>query len=315
MVDKKLSFDDIKDNVLNVEGEQPLDSSADISSLDSPLKKVYERRIVAFTDILGFRNIVQRSSKFFTAAHQIVPEAKEDDLDLRILNALQIEVDSYKEAFAKEFSDDCHEIQETDLRVTTFSDSVILSVPDDPKNFALLLFSISFMVRELLRNGFLCRGGVAYGEVYHSKPDKSSSATIDRVFGPAFIKAYDLESKHANHARIIACNMMWAKIQEWKSNPENCAFCDYISQNIIRESDGAVKIDVLTHYKNKVDEGSYSEVESELKQIKERMESVLSSYVESPRVFSKLSKFAKEFNGVVKDFDESDVVINSSYLP
>ena len=277
-------------------------------SVDSPLQRVYEKRIVIFTDILGFRNIVQRSSEYFSAAVTIDPYQKELDLADRIRDALQLNIDVYIEAFKNQFNPDLA-ASDLDLRVSAFSDSVILSVPDNSINFSLALFALSFMVRDLLRNGFLCRGGIAFGEVHHARQDNSSGLlTLDRVFGPAFIKAYDLESQHAGHARIITCNATWKKIQEWGKITE-CNYCRYIKDNIIKESDGPAKVDILAHYRSKIDD--FESIRNELTSIQERIESVIHSYVESPKVFTKLSKFAKEFNELLTELKQDSLHINT----
>mgnify|MGYP000378799194 CR=1 FL=1 len=294
-------------------GESSSENSSPKALADNPYRQIYSQRIVAFIDILGFRNIVMKSSKFIESTGAVSPEAQESELDARIYNALNIPFSQYQRAFEKEYNLNDAEIAELDVKITTFSDSVILSAPDSPMNFSLLIYIASHVVRGLLINGFLTRGGIAYGEVFHrinrnSVEDKASP--IEPVFGPAFIKAYDLESKHAKTARIILCNAMWQKTKLWQENSE-CKYCLYIKGQIIRDKDGPAKIDTFSHIKL----GALSEIKDELYEIKSRLETVLGYYVESPAVFSKLAIFAREFNVEVDRFKDDSVKISEYHLP
>ena len=57
-----------------------------------------------------------------------------------------------------------------------------------------LLFHLRAIAFRLLRLGFLVRGGIARGDLFHH---------VGKVVGPALIKAYELENKKAVYPRII----------------------------------------------------------------------------------------------------------------
>ena len=59
---------------------------------------------------------------------------------------------------------------------------------------------------ELLNQGILIRGGIAYGDIYFDK---------NRIYGPALNHAYELESKYAIYPRIVLSPDL---IKETKSN-------------------------------------------------------------------------------------------------
>jgi hypothetical protein len=93
------------------------------------------------------------------------------------------------------------------LAVSTFSDHIVISVPFDRirstegiDDFApaVALFTLGPLVATVatasLRLGFLIRGGMSYGKLYHSG---------GVVFGPALIDAVSLESKSAVYPRIV----------------------------------------------------------------------------------------------------------------
>jgi hypothetical protein len=98
-------------------------------------------------------------------------------------------------------------VHDVALSVSTFSDHIVISVPVDRIKSAeglgdfapaLALLAVWPLVATVatasLRLGFLIRGGMAYGKLYHSE---------GVVFGPALIDAVSLESKSAVYPRIV----------------------------------------------------------------------------------------------------------------
>lgn len=141
--------------------------------------QIYKDRVLAFIDILGFKDMISQS----------VDNELEQQ---RILQAMDI-IHSYKELndkwVGKEIfiGDGC--------QVTTFSDSAVISYPlsYDGALFLLIIDIIHIQI-ELLRIGILVRGAITIGMAYHD---------IYNVFGPAMVKAYQLESSAAIYPRII----------------------------------------------------------------------------------------------------------------
>lgn len=87
-------------------------------------------------------------------------------------------------------------------KVLQFSDSIIRIRPLDSRAnsewaYGLLfneLNDIGMMQAELLVHGIALRGGMSIGEVYYDE---------FQVFGPEFVRAYELESSLANYPRAI----------------------------------------------------------------------------------------------------------------
>lgn len=130
----------------------------------------YEERVVAFVDILGFSAMVDNSSS----------NGEEYE---RIKSALETIQN------VKNISDI------NDAKVTTFSDSIIISYPAKARDpLFYILIDLIHLQLNLLQQGILVRGGIAKGKVRHVK---------EMVFGPAMISAYELESKYAVYPRII----------------------------------------------------------------------------------------------------------------
>ncbi|CAG2145553.1 hypothetical protein [Cupriavidus plantarum] len=80
-------------------------------------------------------------------------------------------------------------------RVTQFSDCIVVSYLVTERSAVFwLLNSIALQVLSLAENGFLVRGGLTVGRLYHS----------DRhVVGPAMNEAYRIESQVAKYPRIV----------------------------------------------------------------------------------------------------------------
>ena len=140
--------------------------------VDTPSE--YQERLVAFIDILGFKNLVKRSQT-----------------DRRVLNALwsviaTTQLDSILH----------YEIVNTGpgLEISQFSDCIVISAPVGwgyPYQMMGRLLTITGTMLRL--HGVLCRGGVTIGPLIHDS---------NFVFGPAFIEAFELE-KRAKVPRIL----------------------------------------------------------------------------------------------------------------
>lgn len=136
----------------------------------------YDDRVCLFLDILGFKEHVKST-------------VKKDELNIEkiteianLLSVLPLKV--------KRFGAENH-----DRQITQFSDSIVVSFRLTDKNaFAELLDDLMIIVINFLNKGYLVRGGISYGKLYHKQ---------NIVFGPAMNTAYELESKVAVYPRII----------------------------------------------------------------------------------------------------------------
>lgn len=138
---------------------------------------IYKKRIVAFVDILGFKTHIERS-------------VENPDHAKTLLNVLK------RVALAKSVNDSgLLPLKEHGKEVTSFSDCIVISYPLDYKGglFHILIDLIHIQL-DLLFNGIVLRGGITVGDVFHDD---------NIAFGPALVKAYDLESKVAKYPRIV----------------------------------------------------------------------------------------------------------------
>lgn len=137
----------------------------------------YKKRIVLYLDILGFQNKVNESinnQKVFDSIHKALSNIYSD-----------------------KFKNDNGPLKGTEYgtQISVFSDNIVYSEPYENKGswFGFIL-SIYWLINEILWDGFLTRGAIVIGDLYHDEKI---------VFGPALNEAYRLESKVAIYPRVI----------------------------------------------------------------------------------------------------------------
>jgi hypothetical protein len=128
----------------------------------------YEKRVVAFYDILGWR------SHIVAAASD--PSKIGELRRIILLHSRIVRLPT-----------------EEPVQVSTFSDNIVLSIR--PSKFVPYFLQALAMFQLMSANrGFLLRGGVSIGGLVHDS---------EVVFGPGLVKAYDLESQVAQFPRIV----------------------------------------------------------------------------------------------------------------
>lgn len=130
----------------------------------------YENRLTLFIDFLGFKDIVEKTSTDNEALNKLVAALEDAASTAKIGN-------------------------KSDFHVSQFSDCLVISYK--VKNEAALfeiVNKLSLIVVRITGQGYLLRGGLTFGKLYHS--DKA-------VLGPAMNRAYFLESEVAKCPRVI----------------------------------------------------------------------------------------------------------------
>lgn len=184
---------------------------------------IYENRILAFVDILGFKNMVQVSVSNFQE-------------QIRLMNAMNI-IHSYK-TMNDEGPDGG--LRKYGVQVTTFSDSAILSYPIsfDGGLFHVLIDLIHLQI-DLACLGIFIRGGVSIGLAHHDEFN---------AFGPAMVDAYELESQMAKSPRIILSGQtIRAGIAASKIH-QNPFDISLLNSLIKQDTDGFYFLDYLSQY-------------------------------------------------------------------
>lgn len=192
----------------------------------------YDDRLVAFIDILGFGNAV--SSTVDSKGNENEEEISKihEVFDLIQENWIEADTDTHSK------------------RVTIFSDSIVISVKIDEKSQVFYtLLEIKNMIMSLIWCGFLVRGAVVRGKLIH-EPSK--------VFGPALVEAYTLESKAALYPRIILDRELIAaagKAPSLQHDPETEK--KYVSALLEEDSDGMYYIDYFFKASEELDDPDF----------------------------------------------------------
>jgi hypothetical protein len=188
----------------------------------------FEGRFVAFVDVLGFCDLVNR--------------AKADRRTFEWLRDALARIDAQAQRL-EEYRQLCSSpvpgrvvssLPRTDVTMTAFSDCYLLSerASDDegersPWN---LMAAVQALGSDLLARGILTRGAVVHGKAFHQD---------SIAFGPAIIDAYKLEKDVAKYPRILVTDRVREAIR-W----DNQVYWD--DQLLLRDIDGSWFINVLT---------------------------------------------------------------------
>ncbi len=128
----------------------------------------YERRVVVFYDILGWRNHIEKAGKQLEKIGEL--------RRLVLLHSRMLRLPT-----------------PVPVNVSTFSDNVVISLKPS-KAVTSLLLAMATIVLSTATRGFYIRGGIAVGDIIHDD---------EVVFGPGLNRAYEIESKIAKFPRII----------------------------------------------------------------------------------------------------------------
>src|SRR5258705_10405392 len=129
--------------------------------------KTYEKSVVAFLDILGFKELVTKGKlSVVLGAMEIIKKR------IKL-------IDSFRDS---------------PLKSSQFSDSLIISAPDNDDGVIHLVHFTSLLASQLCLSGIWTRGALTMGQMHHRG---------DVAFGPALIDAVEMERELAIYPRIL----------------------------------------------------------------------------------------------------------------
>lgn len=172
-------------------------------------QKKDKERVVFFLDILGFKNLVNSF-----------------DTKKKYIKTILAKLNDLKK----------YQYKGSSLKVTTFSDSAIVSfVYTECSGLYSKLEALFFLQKELLEMGILIRGACSMEKAIHTR---------NYVFGPAINKAYILENKCALYPRIIISEDIIEKCSSYSMH-ENYNDKKDILKLLKQDTDGFYYIDYI----------------------------------------------------------------------
>ena len=174
----------------------------------------YERRLILFIDFLGFKEVVASSESDVGALPRLV--AALDDIG-RLGEASIFQ----------------------SQRVTQFSDSVVMSYRVTERSGVFwMINAIALTIISLADRGFLLRGAVTIGDLYHTR---------NHVVGPAMVHAYEMESQIARYPRVIVDPAV-IRLARRRRNEDHSPDDEegYIRSFIAEDTDGQLFIDYIS---------------------------------------------------------------------
>jgi len=256
----------------------------------------YEERLVAFIDILGFKEIVKQSEKDpskISLIYSVLNYLKNWEIPEKWnLKLVEIEEDAQKKG-----------VESFDIRgktnSTSFSDSIVVSVKvDNDVNevASTLIVNLANIGAVLFEQGILFRGGLTLGNIIHNENGT--------VFGQGLIDAYKLESNNAKYPRIILSD----KLIHCLNYPITTKKDRYpYHQYIDRFEDGCVGFHQMQYYQvmQSWEEMTIEKLTKSLEKIRKVIINGLDESFENPVVYEKYKWLKDQYHKLIilSDFD------------
>lgn len=150
---------------------------------------IYEDKIIAFIDILGWSDLLHSSSKNESLLSSIDSVAEANaELSQFTPQLNKTTNDLYNKFNLPSLAGEC------DIQCTHFSDTLVFSSSPNVLSTATLVATIIGHVQVLLRAGYYVRGAVTRGQLHHTRSS---------LYGPALVRAYQIEQKIAIFPRLV----------------------------------------------------------------------------------------------------------------
>lgn len=246
----------------------------------------YEKRVIAFLDILGFKNLISETNNKKT--FNLVKTSLEYIAGVR---------DEHYHGLFSEY-------KSIDKEISVFSDSIVISYSQNVRGgLFYILMDLVYICIYLNQNGIFVRGGITFGELYHKN---------HICFGPAMVAAYLLEEEKAIYPRIIVDN----KAFEFGINTPGYANtpkqeCEYLDTLLMKGDDGNFYLDYLSQAQEMDNPDYYIIV---LLDIQKHIISNLKHTKEDKHIFCKYKWFKEYYNRTVKGLYKKEFIQENGLL-
>ncbi|MFZ5940216.1 MAG: hypothetical protein ACOYXB_06545 [Bacteroidota bacterium] len=254
---------------------------------------IYEERLVAFIDILGFKEVVKKSERNADTRKLIYDSLvflkKREYASNWDLQLIEIEEDAQK-----------RNLEDFDISnrtaCTSFSDSIAVSVGYDKstinETLSTLIANLSLVGARLMTKGILFRGGITTGRTIH----------LDNgiIFGQGLIDAYELESKAASFPRILLSDKL-LKLLNYPITTKRDRYPYH--QYIKRFSDGCVGFHQMIYFEVLQSWKKMSErrLKIGLTRVKKTIINGLDNSFENPNIYNKYLWLKNEYDKLYID--------------
>lgn len=200
---------------------------------------IYEQRIVAFIDILGFKSLL----------NDTVDKSGNDDENA--INAVISAYEAIRDIWDLDKKSSYLDTKSFDTKkVSIFSDCLVISFEiNQPSEVFFTLLEIKWLIMRLIARNMLCRGAITIGKFIH---------TDHYLFGPALVEAYTLESKAALYPRVILeRSVIDAGIENKSSHHTPNQEQEYVQALLEQDSDCMYYIDYFFKAQSELDDPDY----------------------------------------------------------
>jgi hypothetical protein len=162
---------------------------------------IYEKRLVLFADVLGWS--IASENEEIQILHSAISE---------LHSPAAYHNEAYRARLLEEEVNGGIRVNPMflDVQFAVFSDNFVFSVP---ASFGARILTVSAqLVLDLLRRGFLVRGGIAFGDLYHRD---------NVIFGPALNEAVSIEKSKAIFPRILLSDAAKTHIRSLQTDPQD----------------------------------------------------------------------------------------------
>lgn len=250
----------------------------------------YEYRVVAFIDILGFKEMIKvtefeksRLKLLYDTLLFLKGKEKASEWNLQYI---EIEEDAQKKGIEK------FDISGK-ISCSCFSDSIIISVQlnqDINEVVSTLITNLSFIGAKLIMDGILLRGAITIGNVIHT--DNGI------VMGQALIDAYQLETNIAKNPRTVLSDKLLSQLNyPIYKRSDRYPYHQYLD----RFDDGCVGFHQMKYFEvlQSWDEMDAANLKAALKKVKTTIIEGLDSSFERIDIHNKFQWLKQEYDKLI----------------
>ncbi len=238
---------------------------------DQVAEAAYEERYCGYADILGFTDLIsdiRAGKEKFEAVRNLLQQIH-SPRDSQVVG-----------------------VGEADFQAQSISDAIVLSTRLTISGLGILTDALERLVLDALHEGYLTRGAICRGLLYHDK---------QTVFGEALIRAYNLESKVAKYPRIMLTKQVY-------DDAKASNLAHYFKDHIRQADDGPFFLDVFRHLKDRLEIAKKQPVDSpphpmlvRCATIRDRIQERFNNAVDTPTHFEKVQWLANYWNVTFRD--------------